>query len=143
MLGGADNPIDLKLNAPIRLRRLRRHCAAEVTDIAALSPGELAAMSWTCEAAIRASTMIAAPRRLLVVDFDGFLERPADGLAGLLAHFGLTSLQARIEETLAGPLMRTYSKDASFDYSPADRRAFLKEYKTTHAEEIRGGTALA
>lgn len=139
MLGGANNPIDLKLNAPIRLRRLRRLCAAPVGELSALSLGEIAAMSWGCETAAMAATMAREPSRIETVDFDAFLTRPEQALAALLAHFSIAAPPEPIRAALAGPLMRTYSKDASFDYSPADRRTLLAEYAAAHKEEIARG----
>lgn len=137
MLGGANNPIDLKLNAPIRLRRLRRLCAAPVADISGLSPGELAAMSWAAETA----TIAAArdPSRIHAIDFDRFLSSPEEPLAKALAHVSLPATPERIRAALTGPTMRTYSKDASFDYSPEDRRALIAEYSAAHGAEIARG----
>lgn len=136
MLGGANNPIDLKLHAPIRLRRLRRLCGAEVARLADLSPGELSALSWAAETA----TIAAEDRaRIHAIEFDAFLLRPAEGIAAALAHLGLPADAARIKAALAGPLMRTYSKDASFDYSPEDRRSILAEHRAAQATEIARG----
>jgi hypothetical protein len=137
MLGGANNPIDLRLNAPIRLRRLRRLCGAEIARLADLSPGELAAMSWAAETATIAAWGDHA--RVLAIEFDAFLAAPGDGLAAALAHLSLPAGAARIRPTLNGPLMRTYSKDASFSYSPDDRRALLSEYRAGHRDEIARG----
>ncbi len=111
MLGGANNPIDLKLNAPIRLRRLRRLCAAPVAELSALSPGELAAMSWAAETATIASVVARDPGRVHAIDFDAFLANPQDGLSEALKHFSLPAAADRISAALSGPTMRTYSKD--------------------------------
>jgi hypothetical protein len=137
MLGGANNPIDLKLNAPIRLRRLRRLCGADIARLADLSLGELAAMSWAAETATMAA--LCDPLRLHAIEFDALLAKPAEGLAAALAHISLPADAARISAALKGPLMRTYSKDASFDYSPDDRRALLAEYRAGHLDEIARG----
>ncbi|NWG91663.1 MAG: hypothetical protein HXY21_04045 [Parvularculaceae bacterium] len=136
MLGAANNPIDLKLNAPIRLRRLRRLCGTDVARLADLSMGELAAMSWAAEAATMAAP---DPARFHAIEFDSFLAKPAEGLAAAMAHLGLPADAARIKAALAGPLMRTYSKDATFDYSPEDRQGFLAEYRAAHQGEIARG----
>lgn len=130
MLGGPNNPVDLRLHAPLRLKRLRRLCSAPVADLAALSPGEMAAMSWAAETATFAETS------LLAVDFDDFLLRQEERLGALLAQFALPSSPERIRAALSGPLMRTYSKDASFDYSPQDRREIIAEHATNNAAEI-------
>jgi hypothetical protein len=137
MLGGANNPIDLKLNAPIRLRRLRRLCGAPIADLAMLSPGELAAMSWATETATIAAA--SDPSRFHAIEFDSFLTKPEGGLSGALAHLSLAATPELIRAALSGPTMRTYSKDSSFDYSPDDRRALLAEYRSAHGAEIARG----
>ena len=140
MLGGANNPIDLKLNAAIRLRRLRRLCGdPHFSDIAKLSPGALAAMSWAAETATMAGIDAKDAARLHAIDFERFLSGAADALAAAIAHLGLSSSADTIAATLSGPLMRTYSKDASFDYSPDDRRMLLAEYEAAHKDEIARG----
>jgi hypothetical protein len=130
MLGGANNPVDLRLHAPLRLKRLRRLCSAPVADLAALSPGEMAAMSWAAE------TATLAPSPVLALDFDDFLQRQEELLGALLTQFALPSSPQKIRTTLSGPLMRTYSKDASFNYSPQDRREIIAEHATNNAAEI-------
>lgn len=139
MLGGANNPIDLKLNAAIRLRRIRRLCGDEVATLDALSTGELAALSWACETATIASLDAAAPGRFHAIEFDEFLKSPDVGLAAAAAHFSLNAPADRIQASLTGPLMKTYSKDSSFDYTPQDRRELLAEYRTAHADELARG----
>ena len=81
----------------------------------------------------------AYPARVLAVEFDAFLAAPEPSLAAVLAHFSLSAPPEKIRAALSGPLMRTYSKDASFDYSPADRRVFLAEYAAAHGDEILRG----
>lgn len=130
MLGGANNPVDLKLHAPLRLKRLRRLCSAPVADLAALSPGEMAAMSWAAE------TATFAPSPALPLDFDDFLQRQEEMLGAVLAQVALPSSLQKIRAALSGPLMRTYSKDASFNYSPQDRREIIAEHAANNAAEI-------
>lgn len=140
MLGGANNPLDLKLNASIRLRRLRRLCGdGEIAAISGLSLGELAAVSWAVETTAVASLEKTTPERFRAIEFDSFLEKAGDGLAAALAHLSLPATGAKIGAALSGPLMRTYSKDASFDYTTADRREIVRDYRQAHAEEMRRG----
>ncbi len=136
MLGGANNPIDLKLNAPIRLRRLRNLCKAPVAILSALSPGELAAMSWACETATLAHAN-SAP--LHAIEFDSFLARQETTLARALTHLALTAAADRIRAALSGPTMRQYSKDSAFEYSPEDRSALLAQHRAAHFDEIACG----
>lgn len=139
MIGAANNPIDLRLNAPLRLRRLRRRYAAPIATLSALSIGEIAAMSWASEAAALDAAAASAPERFRPLDFDAFLRGAEEGLAFVLDHFTLVAPGEKVRAALAGPLMRTYSKDSSFDYSPEDRRRFLAEYRAANADEVRRG----
>ncbi len=140
MLGGANNLIDLKLNAALRMKRLRRLAGAHLGDVASLAPGELVAMSWATETASAAAAAAnVTPLRILAVEFDSFLQQPEEKLPGLLAHLSAPVAAENIRSAISGPLMRTYSKDASFNFSPEDRRTLLGEYRTVHRAEIARG----
>ncbi|MCB2113517.1 MAG: hypothetical protein KDD85_08205 [Parvularculaceae bacterium] len=142
MLGGANNPTDLKLNAAMRLKRLRALCGARaLCALSALSPGELAGLGWACETATIAGAMSRDAGRFHPVEFDEFLAAPEQTLTRAIAHLSIDGERARLAAALSGPLMRTYSKDASFDYSPDDRRQLLGEYKAAHGAEIAKGRA--
>ncbi|MCA8888673.1 MAG: hypothetical protein KDA46_07595 [Parvularculaceae bacterium] len=140
MLGGANNRIDLRTHGPVRLRRLRQLCSARVDTLSALSPGELAAMSWATDAACMTSPMSNDTRgRILPVDFDAFLRAPEKALGEILTHFGLAANATQIKNVLNGPVMQRYSKDARFEYSPQTRAELLAEYEIVHAGEIEKG----
>ena len=82
-------------------------------------------------------------------DFDCFLAAPAPELARIAAFFGHTLSGAGSEALVNGPLMRRYSKDLSYEYSPELRREVLEESRAENAAEIaaamrwldRAGTA--
>ncbi|MEZ5895854.1 MAG: hypothetical protein R3C40_10945 [Parvularculaceae bacterium] len=140
MLGGANNWIDLRTHGAVRLRRLRQLCGARIGALSDLSPGELAAMSWATDAACMTSPMDNDEQgRILPVDFDAFLAAPDENLAGIINHFGYRADAARISAMLAGPVMRRYSKDARFEYTPQLRAELLAEYEIVHAGEIDKG----
>ncbi|MEZ5921617.1 MAG: hypothetical protein R3C60_09740 [Parvularculaceae bacterium] len=138
MMSGA-NPTDLKLHAALRLKRLRRITGDAIADLHALSPGEMAAMSWASECTAALISKSTQNAKFLSVDFDRFLEDSTDGLAAIFAHFGLSADKARINTVLSGPLMQSYSKDFSFAYSPTDRREIVAENLAAHRAEVDFG----
>ena len=138
MMSGA-NPTDLKLHAALRLKRLRRITGDAIADLHALSPGEMAAMSWACECAAALASTNAPDAKFMSVDFDRFLENAANWLTAIIAHLGLSADAARINTVLSGPLMRSYSKDFSFAYSPTDRREIVAENLAAHRAEVERG----
>lgn len=135
MLGGANNSIDLKTHAPMRLQRLRKLCGDDITSLSVLSPGQLCALSWACEAAA-ASAAIDGSKRIKAVNFDEFLKHPQEGLSMLCTHLDLKAEQVRISKAIDGPIMQKYSKDANFDYTPADREQLLAEYAEQHRADV-------
>ncbi len=140
MLGGANNRIDLRTHGPVRLRRLRQSCGARVDTLSALSPGELAAMSWATDTTCMTTPMNNdASGRILPVDFDAFLAAPDKSLGDILNHFGFAADAAKISTVLSGPVMQVYSKDARYEYSPQLRAELLGEYAKAHVIEIEKG----
>jgi hypothetical protein len=73
------------------------------------------------------------------VEFDQFLAAPETGMTEIAAHFSLASDPHRIRAALDGPIMKRYSKDANFEYSPELRNELLSDYANTHRGEIEKG----
>jgi hypothetical protein len=138
MLGGENNRNDLVGFAKIRRRRLARH-APDVPPLARLSPGELAALVWLVEAAAAARARGPALR---AIDFDAFLEAPAQGLAEAAAHLDVPAIAPAIDAAIHGPLMRSYSKAPEHEFTPAARKQFMALYRDEHRAEIAKGMAL-
>jgi hypothetical protein len=72
------------------------------------------------------------------LDFDRFLETPADQLAAAFAAFGL---EADVESILAGDLMRRYAKRPDVAYDAAFRRRLLLDARRRLGTEIDAGLA--
>jgi hypothetical protein len=138
IFGGANAPAEARALAPQRLARLERRLASRLqTD--RFGDGEWVALGWACEATALAAAKQAANDRVLVVDFDRFLDDPEDGLARAFAHFGVAAEPAQIAQILSGPEMRTYSKAPEHAYDTALRRAVLDQGRREHGDEIRRG----
>ena len=138
LLGGANSAIDLRGHGPGRMRRLLAGRNLPVAPLYALSPGELAALSWLVEGLARAD---AAGERVLALDFEAFLADVAGELGRVLAHFGLPFDEALLRAIADGPVPRQYSKAPDLPFPPGERFARLAESRRENREEIASGLA--
>ncbi len=140
MLGGENASIDIYGSIEIRMRRLRVLCEDPVADLAYLSLGECAALSWACETATTALAMSQDQQnKIASLNFDQFLKTPAPMLEKCLTHFDAPADTNIIEKTLSGPLMTQYSKAPEHQFSTNFRDQLLTQYRQVHAHEIAKG----
>jgi hypothetical protein len=141
ILGGPNSRQEAKLLAPSRLRRLQRRIGAEAWQLAALSEGEIVALSWACEMSALARAANSGGKRAFRVDFDQFLTSPGPHMAALLSHFQIKATAQEVRTIIEGPEMRRYSKAPEHGYDAALRRDVLNAARSTHGAEIRRGLA--
>ena len=132
------SPGDITAHTAERLDRLASFGVAEGMAADALGVGEAAAMSWLCENLAIAAVAHRAPDRACWLDFDRFLEAPADQLAVAFAAFGL---DADVGAILAGDHMRRYAKRPDVAYDAAFRRRLLLDARRRLGAEIDAGLA--
>jgi len=135
ILAGENSIKELEALHDIRLDRLR----SRGIDLAGFdrSDAHRAAVAWACEITSLEAAADAMPdRHILWADFDrmlgdmgGWIERCAD-------HFGFAAPRDRIDELVAGPLMRRYSKALEFDYSASLRAELLADATHRHRADI-------
>ena len=126
------------MTARDRLVRLNRAAGGEASwRLWEMGEGEKVAMAWAAEMAslTRASEAL-APGRAMWLDFDSFLDAPAESLAALAAFFGVPLDAAGAEHLAADPLMRRYSKAAEYEYSRELREEVLAEARREQAPAI-------
>lgn len=134
---------DLMRGARVRLSRLTSLCGGDPgVRLHALSPGELAALSWLAEASTLAGLAQAEPGRVMALDFEGFLSRPGEILHAVAAHFGLPAAPDDAERAIASPIMSRYSKSPDQGFTPDDRAAQQAESAARNASEIAKGRAM-
>ncbi|HEX3431411.1 MAG TPA: hypothetical protein VHT03_11040 [Rhizomicrobium sp.] len=138
IFGGANAPSEARALAPSRLSRLKRRLAAE-WRLEDLGKGEIVGMGWLCEALSIAEAVATANARVLVVNFEDFLNNAHRALGTAFAHLGVHQSEAEISDILDGPEMRAYSKAPEYQYNADTRRAVLADGRTRHAREIREG----
>jgi hypothetical protein len=141
ILGGPNSRIELKAQAPSRLRRLHRRTGQPLWRLAEMSEGELCAMSWAAEMAGLAEAAETFPDRILWLDFDHFLSAPREGLSAALTRLHGAAAPADLEAMLASPLFGRYSKGPEHAYDANLRRQVLDEARRQHGGEIGKGRA--
>lgn len=140
-LAGANSMIDLRGLAAGRLRRLQMHCHESPGPLYALSPGELAAMSWLSETFNLHSARQQLGSRILALDFDSFLTSVDQHMARIVAHLNLplrAGVTLNCEHSTA---MRRYSKDPASEFSPRHRAQVLEHSWICNRSEILRGQA--
>ena len=141
ILGGPNSRREAKMLAPSRLQRLHQRVGSEAWRLQSLSEGEILALSWACETSALVQAAHTADRRALGLDFDQFLDRPAEVLLAALRHLELEAAADEVASILQGPTMRRYSKAPEYAYDAALRLEVLNEARATHGAEIRRGLA--
>jgi len=142
ILGGDASRQELAMLTPSRIARLARRCPGLVLAQDRLSEADKAAIAWACETTSLARSAAAlGPDRVLWIDFDDFLDRPAERLGEAAAFLGEPLGAAEADALAQGPLMRRYSKALEYDYSPALRREVLADARRRFAGEIAAALA--
>jgi hypothetical protein len=124
------------------MRRLVRLLSIErPTPLYAMSPGELAAMSWLAETATQQRLCERMGDRVLKFDFDRLLLDVGGSMGRICAHFGLPRDERFLSAVGGSTALARYSKAPEHTYSPELRSQILAEARRTHGEEIRNGLA--
>jgi hypothetical protein len=139
ILGGPNSRIELKDVAPERMARLARRFGAPADELEAHSEGELAAMSWACEMAGLTAAAEAHPERARWVDFDRFLDDPAQGLKAALTLLHGRAEPEAVSRLMSSGFLERYSKAPSYAYGPQVRREVLAAAEAEAGDEIRRG----
>lgn len=141
ILGGPNSRLELKAAAPQRLARLSRRLGVPLGAADALSEGELAAMSWACEMTGLVAAAEAHRARASWIDFDRFLDDPAQGLAAALTALHGRADPAAVARLMASGFLERYSKAPTYAYGPQVRREVLAAAEAEAGGEIRRGLA--
>ncbi len=139
ILAGENSVKELHALHDYRLQRM----AGRVPPMAPTCDAHRAAMAWACEmTALEAAAMSMADRHIVWLDFDRFLEDPANGLLQAAKHFGFELSETEAGRIAAGPLMHRYSKALEYDYSPALRLELQADARRRHGAAIESALAM-
>jgi hypothetical protein len=140
ILAGENSVKELGALDAIRRERLRRR-GIEVAGFDR-NDAHRAALAWACEmTSLESAAEEMSDRRIFWANFDRMLEDMAGWIERCAAEFGFPASRDRIEEIVAGPLMRRYSKALEYDYSPSLRAELLADAARQHGPDIDAAVA--
>ncbi|HEX4737814.1 MAG TPA: hypothetical protein VH331_09645 [Allosphingosinicella sp.] len=140
ILAGENSRRDLRATAQSRLRRLHRRTGEHRWNLWEMSEGEKLAMAWAAEMTSLAQAEERLPEGATMwMDFDAFLEAPAESLQALATFFGVTIDPEEAKRLSRHPLMDRYSKAVDYEYGREQREAALAEAGRQHADAITEG----
>jgi hypothetical protein len=140
ILAGENSVKELHALADYRGQRL---AARGVVLPAARNDAERAAAAWACEmATLEAAAGAMADRSVEWADFDKMLSDMAGELLGVASFFGFPAQTGQVAAIAGGPLMKRYSKDPSYDYSPNLRHQLIDQEIGLQGREIEAALAL-
>jgi hypothetical protein len=135
------NLTDVRRSAPLRIAALNARLGAAPWAAEDLSPGELAALSWTADMLVFAELSARFGARVTILDFEAFLADPAAGIAAALRHLHGETDPAEAARIAASPYLQRYSKAPEYGYGPELRSQVLAQARRLAAEEIAKGLA--
>jgi hypothetical protein len=142
ILAGDNSRQTAELMAPSRLKRLQGRCPGLSLDLTTLPPARKAALGWACEmTSLEAAAAELSADQPLWLDFDRFLNAPAEHFMAIARHFRHSPALRDAAAICAGPLMRRYSKAPEYEYSPELRREIMADAGWRHRPAIRDALA--
>lgn len=139
ILGGANSMVDIRGHAQERMRRLTSFLGESPQPLWELSPGELIAASWVCEALTREQIRQSVGERLMRLDFDDFLADLPGCIKRLCDHFGLPSHDELVNRIASSPTLGQYSKATEHSYSSKLRADVIRDSQSKNRAEIDRG----
>lgn len=141
ILGGPNARLELEAATPARLDRLHRRLGRAAWRTEDLGEGERAAAGWACEIMALAAAASAFPARVLWLDFEAVLARPAEMLTAALNHLRGDARPEEVAAMLRAPDLGRYSKAPEHPYDADLRRRVLAQARREHGDEIERGIA--
>jgi hypothetical protein len=135
------NLTDVRRSAPLRIAALNARLGAAPWAAEDLSPGELAALSWTADMLAFAALDARFGDRVMRLDFETFLADPAAGIAAVLRHLHGEADAAEAQRIAASAYLQRYSKAPEYGYGPELRAQVLAQSRRLAADEIAKGMA--
>ena len=111
-LKGSAGQQDLRSNAPSRIRRLQKLLPGFDRSLHAMNWGQIAAMSWLCEILTIRSVCERPGVALQWLNFDGFMQKPAEEVRHLAQHLDLEWDDGTDRMLADSGIMGKYSKGA-------------------------------
>lgn len=117
------------------LRNVTGQLTAYLGDLSALTDAERCAALWLAQVEAFAATLARLPNAR-TLDAETFFAGPAAVLKAAARHFDVPIADATLDETVAGPLFSTYSKNPSLAFDNEARLARRAEAERAIASEF-------
>jgi hypothetical protein len=102
-----------------------------------------AAAAWACEmATLEAAADAMTDRQLAWAGFDSLLAQMPRELGRIAASFGFAASDEQLTAIARGPLMRRYSKDPNYEYSPTLREQLIDQEIRLQGRDIEAALAM-
>ncbi|HET8613470.1 MAG TPA: hypothetical protein VFL92_11955 [Sphingomonas sp.] len=142
ILAGDASRQELAMVSGARLARLHRRLGDAPWRLWRMDEAAKLALGWATEMTALDAAEAAMPAgTALRLDFDLFLDSPAETLLLIAGHFGLALDEAQARALVASPIMQRYSKAPEHAYSPDLRRRLLDQAQAEHGTAITRGLA--
>ena len=140
ILAGENSVKELHALADHRHQRLKQRGIELPT---AANDADRAAAAWACEmTTLEAAAEQMIDRRTAWADFDAMLKDIPAELARIASHLGFTASGERLRELAVGPIMKRYSKDPNYEYTPKLREDLLAQELRLQGNDIDGALAM-
>ena len=109
----------------------------------ARNDADRATAAWACEmTALEAAAERISDCCIAWADFDAMLTDMASALDRIAGHFGFAASGERLRELASGPLMKRYSKDPNYEYTPKLREEVIAQELRLQGRDIEGALAM-
>lgn len=140
ILAGENSLEELRRLADDRGQRMARR---GIVLPPARNDADRAAAAWACEmTALIGAAAAMTDRRIEWADFDIVLSNAAAALDKIASFFGFAVDDGRIDAIVCGPIMRRYSKDPTYEYSPSLREQLIEQKIRFRGHEIDAALAM-
>lgn len=140
ILAGENSVKELHALAGYRRQRL------EQRGIAFPAPrhdADRAAAAWACEmVTLEAAIERMLDRNIAWTNFDAMLKDMPAELSRIAGHFDFRTSEERLQELATGPLMKRYSKDPNYEYTPKLREDVIAQELRSQGRDIDGALAM-
>ena len=143
VLAGQYAPFEFRSAAALRLQRLASLGIGDLPMAHEMDTPDFAALAWLTETLAARKLAQTHDGRVLHVDFDQFLEAPADHLGRIAGHFGLAASEDQIRTAISSPTMTRYSKAPEHGYSTDLRDQVVARSMAENSAAIGKGIAWA
>jgi hypothetical protein len=121
--------------------RRQRLATRSIAFPGARTDAERAAVAWACEmTALEAAA--GAMSSVAWADFDKMLGSIRPELDRVAKHFGFKAPEDRLRAISSGPLMKRYSKDPNYEYTPQLRDDLIAQELHLQGRDIEGALAM-